>query len=550
MYRTARLALIAIALLLVGVAGGSAASPTPSPTKQDVAKRILDSIAGQTMTSPARAFMVSVARGDNRLSPDSNFNVVPAQHSAKVNAARSTGGSSLSNVRVNNPALDTHQTDQTTQSETSIAVSGQNVAVGYNSSQHGLQILTAGGNLTGYGYSSDGGRTFTDGGVLPNAAGQVNVSDPWLASDSSGTMYYSTLSVRPATGDLLVAVAHSTNGGKTWSAAAPIPPPAGQFFYSADKDALATGPGAGNLYDVWDDFTVDLATGTPFSGLPVAHSSDGGHTWTLTYASKIPLVSKTGCSFGQYIGAQPLVVGRIVYDAAELISVNDPNCTGAPITFSEAVFTSKDAGATWSAGAVIPITSSTQGAQVFQLGTGQFMRNLEFPTLAAFQGKPYMAWNDGGDGSGHSHIRLAKLDEAGQATKVSFITSGTNDEIQPALSGDSGLHIAYYQISSDASGNGQLDVFVSNSNNGNNNNGNANNGNGFTVQRVTSQPFPGVFNVPQFDPIIVAAYMGDYIANVSDGDHQYIAWGDNRDIVTNFLWPGGRHDPDVFFARQ
>ena len=50
MYRTARLALIAFALLLVGVAGGSAASSTASPTRQDVAKRILDSAAGQTAT--------------------------------------------------------------------------------------------------------------------------------------------------------------------------------------------------------------------------------------------------------------------------------------------------------------------------------------------------------------------------------------------------------------------------------------------------------------------------------------------------------------------
>jgi hypothetical protein len=490
--------------------------------------------------------MESVAHGGQSLTFDAN-GVSP--QSLKVNAGKATGGSGLTNVRVNNPALDTHQTDQTTQSETSIAVSGQNVAVGYNSSQHGLFVLTAGGNLTGYGYSSDGGRTFTDGGVLPNAPGQVNVGDPWLSSDSNGTMYYSTLSVRPATGDLLVAVSHSTNGGKTWSPAAPIPPPPGQFFYLADKDALTTA-GAGNLYDVWDDFTVDLSTGMPFSGLPVAHSTDGGQSWTLTYASKIPLLDPTkGCSFSQYIGAQPLVVGRILYDAAELLSVNDPNCTGAPFTFSEVVFTSKDAGATWSAGAAIPITSSTQGAQVIQLAAGQFMRNIEFPTLAAFQGKAYMAWNDGGDGSGHSHIRLAQLNEAGQATKVSFITSGTNDEVQPALSADSGLHVAYYQISTDASGNGQLDVFVSNSNNGNNN-GNSNNGNGFTAQRVTTQSFPGVFTVPRFDPLISPAYMGDYIANVSDGDHQYIAWGDNRDIVTNFLWPAGRHDPDVFFAKQ
>ncbi len=70
------------------------------------------------------------------------------------------------------------------------------------------------------------------------------------------------------------------------------------------------------------------------------------------------------------------------------------------------------------------------------------------------------------------------------------------------------------------------------------------------MTRVTSQSFPGVYNAPQFDPIIATAYMGDYIANVSDGSHQYFAWGDNRDVVTNFLWPQGRHDPDVFFARN
>jgi hypothetical protein len=539
MHRTVRFAIIAVAILAIGVSGSSAASQTTTPTKQDVAKMILGSLAGQLMTSPARAYMESVARGDHRLAPDSNG--IPAREGLKVAAAKSTGGSPLVNVRVNNPANDTHQTDQTTQSETSVAVSGQNVAVGYNSSQHALLLLTAGGDLTGYGYSTDGGQTFTDGGAIPNAPGNVNLGDPWLASDGSGTMYYSTLTIQGGTGNLLVGVSHSTDGGKTWSAAAAIPPPAGQFFYSADKDALTTGPGNGNLYDVWDDFTFDPATGLPFSGLPVAHSTDGGQTWTITYASKVALASKPGsCSFGQYIGAQPLVSGGTIYDTAELISVNDPMCTGAPVTYSEAVFTSKDGGATWAAGAVIPITSSTQGFGAFVLGPAQYMRNLEFPTLAAFKGDVYIAWNDGGNGSGHSHIRLAQLDGGGQVSQTSFITSGANDEIQPALSADSALHVAYYQISTDASGSGQLDVFVSNSNSGA----------AFKTQRVTSQSFPGVFTVPQFDPIVAFAYMGDYIANVSDGQHQYIAWGDNRDIVTNFLWPNGRHDPDVFFAKQ
>ena len=72
----------------------------------------------------------------------------------------------------------------------------------------------------------------------------------------------------------------------------------------------------------------------------------------------------------------------------------------------------------------------------------------------------------------------------------------------------------------------------------------------FATTRVTSQSFPGVFTVPQFDPIIADAYMGDYIANVSDVSTRFFAWGDNRDTVTNFLWPKGLHDPNVYLAKQ
>jgi hypothetical protein len=536
MHRIARFVLPSIAILVIGLIGGSAASPTQPPTRQDIAKRILNSPAGQTLTSPARAYMASVARGDRSLAPDSAGAVVKG---TKATSAKPSGGGSLTNVRVNNPAEDSHQIDQTTQSETAIAVSGSNVAVGFNDSQHGLLFLTAGANLTGYAYSTDGGATFTDGGMLPNDTGNVNVGDPWLATDSAGTMYFSTLTFQGTTLNLLVGVAHSTDGGVTWTPATAIPPPPGSLFYAADKDALTTGPGNGNLYDVWDDFTVDT-TFNIFSGLPVAHSTNGGQTWTIAYASKVPLFGP-GCSFSQFIGAQPLVMGNTVIDAAEMISVNDPGCVGnVPTTFSEVVFVSTDGGATWSAGAHIPITSSTQGFGAFVLGPGQVMRNIEFPTLAAFKGSAFMAWNDGGDGSGHSHIRLVQLDGAGLVTASSFVTSGTNDEAQPALSADSALHVAYYQISAGASGTGQLDVFISNSNNART----------WKTQRVTSQSFPGVFTVPQFDPIIAFGYMGDYIAQVSDGTHQYIAWGDNRDTVTDFLWPNGRNDPDVFFAKQ
>ena len=80
--------------------------------------------------------------------------------------------------------------------------------------------------------------------------------------------------------------------------------------------------------------------------------------------------------------------------------------------------------------------------------------------------------------------------------------------------------------------------------------GNSLNGTSFITKRVTSQPFRGTLTVPQFDPIIAFGYMGDYIANVRKGSRDYFAWGDNRGSVTDFLYPHGRNDPDVFFAKR
>ena len=109
----------------------------------------------------------------------------------------------------------------------------------------------------------------------------------------------------------------------------------------------------------------------------------------------------------------------------------------------------------------------------------------------------------------------------------------------PALSVVStGLHLLYYHRYP----NNTIDVFIGNS---------INNGTSFiTTQRVTSQPFRGSLTVPQFDPLIAFGYMGDYIANVGIGSHAYFAWGDNRDTVTDFMYPQGRNDPDVFLAKQ
>jgi hypothetical protein len=117
------------------------------------------------------------------------------------------------------------------------------------------------------------------------------------------------------------------------------------------------------------------------------------------------------------------------------------------------------------------------------------------------------------------------------------VTSGVGDELQPAMSSDgSSLQILYYHRNPDNT----LDVRLATSTDGST----------FTFQRITDRPFPGVLTLPQADPIIAQGYMGDCIANVAAAGHRFFAWGDNRDVVTSFMYPQGRPDPDVFFARQ
>jgi hypothetical protein len=526
---------IVAALALNGAASPPPANPVESV--RDLARALLGH-ANVRMTAAANTGLRTVASGSHALNPgDQGINPDAAQVPTGGLSARKTPAT-LPNVRVNDPAADTHGEDQTTQSETAVAVSGSHVAVAYNDSQHTGLFLTAGSSLSGYSYSSDGGAHFADGGSLPNRDGFVNGGDPALAADRGGNMYYGNLLFGVLS--LEVGVAKSTDGGATWSPPVPVqPPPPLSQFSMGDKDAITVGPDPSspaqdNVYAAWDDFVF---TRNQFlTGLPVSHSYDGGKTWNLVYADRID--NSQGCSFGQYFGAQPLVdpSDGTLYVAAEKISANDPKCQGASTVFSEVIVKSTDGGQTF--GPVVKIadlTSSTLSTPGLSLGPGKIMRLADFPTIALLGNALYVAWNER-EGS-NTHLTIAKSTNGGRSWSVGHPISGFGDEVQPALSADSsGLHLMYYERNS----NKTLDVYVANSPDGSS----------FTPRLVTTQPSPGALTFPQFDPIIAFGYMGDYIANVSDGNHQYFAWGDNRDTVTDFLYPSGRADPNVYFAKQ
>jgi hypothetical protein len=548
--RRARCAAVALVLgigglVVAAVGGGSvqAAAPSSTVSRAQLARLLLDHGHSRFATAPAqRALQLTagVTQSPGRgIGADAQIN----RSQPAIGGPAAVARAGLPNVRVNNPALDTHQTDQTTQSETTIAVSGRHVAVGFNDSQQALFTLTDGFDFTGYSYSTNGGKTFTDGGTLPNPLNFVNSGDPWMASDRAGRMYYGTLTYGGDVGNLEVGVGRSTNGGRSWSAPTLASPNNDDLFYSGDKDAVATGrdpklANRDNVYVAWDDQVFNPNSDTGFNGLPVATSTNHGASWSLHYADKIT-VDPDSCSFAQYIGAQPLVnpANGTLYLAAEKIAVDDPDCSfTAPATLSEVIFKSTDGGVTFGKAVAVAHITAASPTGALQLGPGQFVRTAEFPVLAIRGNTLWLAWNDGG--SGRSHIKLATSTASAQTWRISSVTSGSGDEIQPAIAADAaGLHIAYYQRNADNT----LDTVVSDSTDA---------GTHFTARAVTSHSFPGVHTVPQFDPQVAFTYMGDYIALVSDGAHQYFVWGDNRDRIVNFTHPHGRHDPDVFFARR
>jgi hypothetical protein len=159
---------LAMALVAQFSGGGSAATKADQPSKQELARKLLET-KGVQLTPTARGFVTRVAAGGERAAePEGAETPSPKAGAGTSGGAAVVQGPGLPNVRVNDPARDRHQQDQTTQSETTIAVAGRNVAVGYNDSQHSLLATTQGSSLSGYSWSRDGGRSFHDGGALLN----------------------------------------------------------------------------------------------------------------------------------------------------------------------------------------------------------------------------------------------------------------------------------------------------------------------------------------------------------------------------------------------
>src|SRR6266516_4438063 len=121
----------------------------------------------------------------------------------------------------------------------------------------------------GWGYTTDGGITWTFPGVLEN---NVFRSDPVTQSDETGTFFYLSLQSDQAQSFFCDDLWRSTNGGQTWVEQSPDRGAGGgdKEWFTIDK---TNGPGHGFQYQADDGINCSG------SGVQFQRSTNGGVTW-------------------------------------------------------------------------------------------------------------------------------------------------------------------------------------------------------------------------------------------------------------------------------
>jgi hypothetical protein len=407
-----------------------------------------------------------------------------------------------------------------THSETTTIAFGNTVLVGFNDSG---SYTGTNNKFTGYAYSTDGGTTWTDGGVLPtNPNGDVG--DPILARDNtSGRIYYGTLQFSGSGMDVF----HSDDGGVTWSAPAQGAPGRNGF---QDKEWIAVdnfaGPGQGNVYLVNRDFGSG-------NGIFFTRSTDQGNTFGPSGGTAIALA---GATQGAFVTVTPDHAVEVYWFNGSVIQMRkstDQGITfGAPVTVVSGLIggTNGDLGLT----GIRNGTSTPSG-----------FRSNEFPHAAVnpANGNIYVTFDNKGPGSDKADVFLTQSTDGGATWSAPIRVNDdatTTDQWQPTIAvtpDGSKLGIFYYSRQEDTAGDNLFKYY-----------GRVASISGSTLTFAPSFAVSSVASLPEFgrDSIVNSVYMGDYNTAYATPGAFYVSWSDNRNPVAA---GSPRMEPDVFFQK-
>ena len=395
------------------------------------------------------------------------------------------------------------------------------------------KTLAAGSNeifrlpMRGY-YSTNGGGSW--GGVdlplpPPKGNGTDFGSDPTLAFDTSGNVYYGYIVVFFGSGNGIngteMAVAKSTDGGKTYPSVNYFSFENGTNHFN-DKPMITADTNAGstfrdNVYIAWDA----ASGGSIGGGVRVATSADHGASFSVTRAD-----DPSGP--GRSIGASPAVGPN-----GELyVAWND--YVANAIVFNSSL----DAGRSWG----VPVTVSTKTLP-FDIGipAESFRGALVYPSLGVDQssgphrGRIYCSWMDL-TAANVTDIFLSYSDDSGRTwsapAHVPDQFTSKVDRFNHWMSVDptnGNVNVAFYDTRNDTTGSRyQTDYYLARSTDG----GVTFPGSDIRVSTVSSNEHDcgGVF------PCVAINYgnqQGDYEGLVSFNGVSYPIWTDSRSQLTS-----------------
>ncbi len=407
------------------------------------------------------------------------------------------------NMRVNDPSQDE---DGRTQSETSIAVSGNNLVIAFND---------ASDNGAGYAFSTDSGNSFTHKRI-PTPTNGFNLGDGVVAYGANGELYHSGLS-EAANGREFVGVAKSTNNGASFTAPADASVSVSNPLDFQDKpwmtvDRNANSPFKGNIYVSWSQFTIDDDL-----FILVSRSTNGGNS----FEPAVKVSQPDGFFFVQ--GSMPAVApnGDVYVAYAD---AHPPNTQGGL-----SIVKSTNGGATFSAPK--PIV----GFNFLRTMTGgSNCRTNSFPSIAVDNNNNVhivyagIAVIPGADRGDVFHIRSTD----GGATFSSPVKlnddNGSASQLFPfiAVAGNNTIGVKWWDRRNDPVNDALTDVYMTLSTNG---------GASFSKNsRVTNHNWA----LGAVEPGFASGYHGDYDAMVADNNNFYIGWSDERG-----------DNPDIYLAQ-
>jgi hypothetical protein len=431
-----------------------------------------------------------------------------------------------------------------TQSETTLGWCGDTAVSGFNDSGSFVAtFLGVGGSpslsfsFNGFAYSTDAGRSFTDGGILladPIPAGvdfRDLFGDPLVRCSDSSTFYYGSLAQDTIGTSAMsgISVSKSTDGGVTWGGAV-MASAKDAALHFLDKPWMdVTG---NNLHVTYTDFEFapNPTCGTVFhTAIEFVRSTDGGATWSL------PIILDEVCSDQAFLQGSQVAVGNgsDVYTAWE-----DYPMGFLPPRHIE-LRRSTDGGATFGPVATVSDVTPPAGGFLFQGGFRGFLdlQGLAVDTSGGSNdGRVYVSWQDGRNltqpdffadigAYNFSDVLLSKSSDGGTTWSAPVRVNNDPltravDQYMPSLGVDKkGVVGVFFYDRRDDRRNFLIDAAFATSHNG---------GNSFKNFALTKRSFAPVH---ANDLVVNPVYMGDYDAVATDRTEEHsgflVSWASN-----------------------